>query len=74
MAKPLVGIVMGSTSDWDVMQHAARSLADFDALSNEAFVAFLEPPSLDDRIVNQFAAAAAEITDNPASDFPPVCQ
>ena len=27
--KPLVGIVMGSTSDWDVMQHAARSLADF---------------------------------------------
>ena len=29
MSKPLVGIVMGSTSDWDVMQHAARSLADF---------------------------------------------
>jgi 5-(carboxyamino)imidazole ribonucleotide mutase len=26
---PLVGIVMGSTSDWDVMQHAARSLGDF---------------------------------------------
>ena len=29
MGKPLVGIVMGSTSDWEVMQHAARSLADF---------------------------------------------
>lgn len=29
MDKPLVGIVMGSTSDWEVMQHAARSLADF---------------------------------------------
>jgi 5-(carboxyamino)imidazole ribonucleotide mutase len=29
VSKPLVGIVMGSTSDWDVMQHAARSLADF---------------------------------------------
>ncbi|HEY7657098.1 MAG TPA: 5-(carboxyamino)imidazole ribonucleotide mutase [Burkholderiales bacterium] len=27
--KNLVGIVMGSTSDWEVMQHAARSLADF---------------------------------------------
>ena len=27
--QPLVGIVMGSTSDWEVMQHAARSLADF---------------------------------------------
>ena len=29
MKKPLVGIVMGSTSDWEVMQHAARSVADF---------------------------------------------
>jgi len=29
MATPLVGIVMGSTSDWDVMQHAARQLKDF---------------------------------------------
>jgi len=29
MNAPLVGIVMGSTSDWDVMQHAARSLKDF---------------------------------------------
>ena len=29
MTKPLVGIVMGSSSDWEVMQHAARSLADF---------------------------------------------
>ena len=29
MDRPLVGIVMGSTSDWDVMQHAARQLKDF---------------------------------------------
>jgi 5-(carboxyamino)imidazole ribonucleotide mutase len=29
MADTLVGIVMGSTSDWDVMQHAARQLKDF---------------------------------------------
>jgi 5-(carboxyamino)imidazole ribonucleotide mutase len=29
MAQPLVGILMGSDSDWDVMQHAARRLADF---------------------------------------------
>ena len=29
MKKTLVGIVMGSQSDWEVMQHAARSLADF---------------------------------------------
>jgi len=29
MASPLVGILMGSTSDWDVMQQAARQLKDF---------------------------------------------
>ena len=29
MSKPLVGIVMGSSNDWEVMQHAARSLKDF---------------------------------------------
>lgn len=29
MSKPLVGIVMGSANDWDVMSHAARALADF---------------------------------------------
>lgn len=29
MSKPLVGIVMGSTSDWDVMKHAAQQLKDF---------------------------------------------
>ena len=27
--KPVVGVVMGSVSDWDVMQHAARVLKDF---------------------------------------------
>ena len=29
MAKPVVGIVMGSESDWEVMQHAARRLEQF---------------------------------------------
>ncbi|MEJ6604124.1 MAG: 5-(carboxyamino)imidazole ribonucleotide mutase [Verrucomicrobiia bacterium] len=28
MAKPLVGIIMGSTSDWETMQHAANTLRD----------------------------------------------
>jgi 5-(carboxyamino)imidazole ribonucleotide mutase len=28
-AAPLVSIVMGSSNDWDVMQHAARQLKDF---------------------------------------------
>jgi 5-(carboxyamino)imidazole ribonucleotide mutase len=29
VTQPLVGIVMGSDSDWDVMQHAAQRLVDF---------------------------------------------
>lgn len=29
MQAPLVGVVMGSDSDWEVMQHAARVLRDF---------------------------------------------
>ncbi len=37
MKKPLVGIVMGSNSDWNVMQHAAIQLRDFD-VSYEARV------------------------------------
>ena len=35
--KALVGVVMGSTSDWDVMQHAAKQLKDF-GVSYEARV------------------------------------
>jgi len=27
--KPLVGVIMGSSSDWDVMQHACNMLKDF---------------------------------------------
>src|SRR5690348_5057519 len=30
MPHPLVGIIMGSDSDWPVMQHAAKRLKDFD--------------------------------------------
>lgn len=37
MTQPLVGIVMGSDSDWDIMQHAAQQLAEF-AVPHEARV------------------------------------
>lgn len=39
----------------DMLAEAASTLGEFDALADEPFVAFLEPPSLDDRIVNQYA-------------------
>jgi 5-(carboxyamino)imidazole ribonucleotide mutase len=37
MEQPLVGILMGSASDWDVMQSAARQLKDF-GVAHEARV------------------------------------
>jgi hypothetical protein len=39
----------------EMLSHAADSLAAFDRLTPEPFVAFFEAPSLDDRIVNQAA-------------------
>lgn len=39
----------------EMLSVAAASLDRLDALSEEPFALFLEPPSLDDRIVNQFA-------------------
>jgi hypothetical protein len=39
----------------DMLSRAASSLAEFDGLAADPFVVFFEPPSLDDRIVNQFA-------------------
>ena len=39
----------------EMLTRAARTLEKFEALSRKDFVVFLEPPSLDARIVNQFA-------------------
>ncbi|MBC8145607.1 MAG: FRG domain-containing protein, partial [bacterium] len=39
----------------EMLASAASTLAEFDDLAKEDFLLFLEPPSLDDRIVNQFA-------------------
>ncbi len=40
----------------EILDEVAGSLPIFDELHDERFVAFLDPPSLDARIVNQFAA------------------
>lgn len=39
----------------EMLSNVAQSLEVFDRLSPEEFVLFFEPPSIDDRIINQFA-------------------
>lgn len=46
MSHPLVGIVMGSDSDWDVMQHAARQLAQFEVPHETRVVSAHRTPDL----------------------------
>ena len=42
--KPLVGVVMGSQSDWEVMQHAAKVLKDFGVPFEQAVVSAHRTP------------------------------
>lgn len=39
----------------EMLSEVTQSLKEFDALAEEDFVVFFEPPSIDDRIVNQYA-------------------
>ena len=46
MPEPLVGIVMGSDSDWEVMQHAARRLQEFEVRYESRVVSAHRTPDL----------------------------
>jgi 5-(carboxyamino)imidazole ribonucleotide mutase len=46
MSEPVVGIVMGSDSDWEVMQHAARRLSDFGVAHEARVVSAHRTPDL----------------------------
>ncbi|MDP1558573.1 MAG: 5-(carboxyamino)imidazole ribonucleotide mutase [Nitrosomonas sp.] len=56
MKKPLVSIVMGSSSDWEVMQHAVNVLKDFDIPYEALIVSAHRTP---DRMF-EFSATAME--------------
>ena len=56
MAEPLVGIVMGSDSDWDVMQHAAKRLSDFGVPHETRVVSAHRTPDLLYRYAEDAAA------------------
>ena len=58
LPKKLKALLVEEGSDLftaDMLSQAADTLQAFDRLSPGEFVLFWEPPSLDDRIVNQFA-------------------
>ncbi|MEO6056895.1 MAG: 5-(carboxyamino)imidazole ribonucleotide mutase [Gemmatimonadales bacterium] len=56
MTAPLVGIVMGSDSDWEVMQHASRRLEEFDVPHERRIVSAHRTPDL----LFEYAGSARE--------------
>jgi 5-(carboxyamino)imidazole ribonucleotide mutase len=46
MSQPAVGIVMGSDSDWEIMQHAAKRLDEFDVSYEHRVVSAHRTPDL----------------------------
>ena len=55
MPGPVVGVVMGSSSDWEVMQHAVRRLSDFGISHETRVVSAHRTPDL----LFEYAAGAA---------------
>lgn len=56
MSEPLVGVVMGSDSDWSVMRHAAEYLDSFEVAAEARVVSAHRTPDL----MFEYAATAAD--------------
>ena len=54
--KPLIGVVMGSQSDWETMKHAARILADFGVPFESGIVSAHRTPQ---RLVDYASSASS---------------
>ncbi len=54
--KPLVGVIMGSTSDWATMSHVSKMLADFGVAHETRIVSAHRTPQL----LAEYATGAAE--------------
>jgi 5-(carboxyamino)imidazole ribonucleotide mutase len=54
--KPLVGVIMGSKSDWDAMRNASETLAEFGVLHETRIVSAHRTPQL----LAEYATGAAE--------------
>lgn len=60
MKTPLVGIVMGSPSDWDVMKHAAQQLKDFGVTFEARALSAHRTPELLIEWIDRLIAAGAK--------------
>ena len=56
MTQPLVGILMGSDSDWEVMEHAAKRLTEFGVAHESRVVSAHRTPDLLYRYAEEAAA------------------
>lgn len=61
MKKPLVGIIMGSTSDWDTMKHASRVLKDFGVAHESKVTSAHRTPKLMSAYAHQAAAKGIQV-------------
>ncbi len=60
MSKPLVAIIMGSASDWEVMQQAARQLQDFGVAYDARVISAHRSPDLLFDYIKEMAAQGVQ--------------